>query len=132
MLVKTSLTLFLVAACASTLAHADKAVSCKHLVQDAVRDDARKETQTGLRERELCFPGEQDCLVHGRLAAEDIWKSAINPDEVESVLTAYADYTGRVSQVDMPSKGGKIVRIEVRWQGHCVRDTYFLYRNGRN
>jgi hypothetical protein len=131
MLVKTSLMLFLVAACASTLAHADKAVSCKHLVQDAVGDDARKETQTGLRERELCFPGEQHCLDHGGLAAEDIWKSAFNPDEVKSVLMAYADYTGRVSEVDMPSKGGKIVRIE-RFAGraYCVRDTYFLYRNG--
>ena len=70
-------------------------------------------------------------MDHGGLAAEDIWKSAINPDEVESVLTAYEDYTGQVSEVDMPSKGGKIVRIE-RFVGraHCVRDTYFLYRNG--
>lgn len=44
---------------------------------------------------------------------------------------ASADYTGQVSEVDMPSKGGKIVRIG-RFVGsaHCVRDAYFLYQDG--
>ena len=105
MLVKTSITMCLVVACGPIFAQADKAV--------------------------LCFPGQQDCLDRGGLAAEDIWKRANNPDEVESVLMAYADYTGRVSEVDMPSKGGKIVRIG-RFVGsaNCVRDTYFLYQDG--
>ncbi|MDK6080464.1 hypothetical protein [Massilia varians] len=63
------------------------------------------------------------------IAAENIWKSANNPEQVKSVLLEYAAYTGRVFEVDIPSKGGKIVRIE-RFVGnaYCVRDTYFLYQ----
>lgn len=131
MLVTTSLTLCLVAACASTFAQADTAVPCTSLVRDAIADEAGRVMQTESRERDLCFPGEQYCLEQGGFAAEDIWKSANKPDEVKGVLLEYADYTGRVSEADMPDKSGTIVRIG-RFVGsaHCVRDTYFLYQNG--
>lgn len=129
MLVKATLALCLATACASTFAQADQVVSCKPLVQDAVADEAGSPLHAKPQERELCFPGDQDCLDRGGVAAENIWKSANNPEQVKSVLLEYADYTGRVFEVDIPSKGGKIVRIE-RFVGnaYCVRDTYFLYQ----
>jgi hypothetical protein len=131
MQVKTLLALCLLTACASTFAQANRTVSCKQLVRNAIAEEVGRTVKTETRERELCFPGEQDCLNQGGLAAEDIWTSANEPDEVKSVLLNYADYRGKVSEVDMPSKGGKIVRIG-RFVGsaYCVRDTYFLYQNG--
>lgn len=129
--VRASLALCLVVACASTFAQANQVGPCKPLVRSAVADEAGRPMQTESRERELCFPGNRDCLDHGGVAAEDIWKSAENPDQVKSVLLEYTDYAGQVSEVDIPSKDGKIVRIG-RFVGsaHCVRDTYFLYQSG--
>lgn len=129
MLLKTSLTLCLLTACASTFAQVGQAVSCKMLVRNAIADEAGG-MQTKHRERELCFFGEQECLDNGGLAAKDIWNSANHPNEVKSVLLEYRDYTGRVSEANIPSKDGKIVRIG-RYVGSasCVRDTYFLYQN---
>jgi hypothetical protein len=131
MLVKASPTLCFMTAGASTFAQADQVVSCKLFVQIAVADETGRPMQAKSRERELCFPGDQNCLDQGGLVAEDIWKSADTPDQVKSVLLEYADYIGRVSETDIPRKGGKIVRIG-RFVGsaHCVRDTYFLYQKG--
>jgi hypothetical protein len=131
MRMKTLLALYLLTACASTFAQNDRPVSCKQLVRSAIADEVGRTVKTETRERELCFPGEQDCLNQGGIAAEDIWKSANEPDEVKSALLNYADYRGQVSEVDMPGEGGKIVRIG-RFVGssYCIRDTYFLYQNG--
>lgn len=81
MLVRTSITMCLVAACGPILAQADKAASCDPLVRNAVADEVSRVRQADPRERELCFPGQQDCLDQGGLAAEDIWKRTNNPDE---------------------------------------------------
>jgi len=101
------------------------------LAQNAVASEARKALQTGSLERELCFSDQRDCLAHGGLAAENIWKSANNPDEVKRVLLEYQGTVGRVSEVAMPNKGGKIVRIgRLVGSASCIRDTYLFYQNG--
>jgi hypothetical protein len=95
MQLKNLLALCLLTACASTFAQATRTVSCKQLVRNAIADAEGRLVKTETRERELCFPGEQDCLNQGGLAAEDIWTSANEPDEAKSVLLNYADYRGK-------------------------------------
>ena len=129
---KAFLTLCLVTASVSSFAQADQPVSCKQVVQEAIADEARRALPSGSRERDLCFPGNQYCFDQGGLGAQAIWNSAHDPDEVKDALLAYREYTGRVSEVAMPSKGGKIVRIgRLVGTASCVRDTYFLVQHGR-
>lgn len=129
---KFFLYLFLMAVDGSAVAQRPAQVSCALLAQDALADENRTSMSAEPPVRELCFPRYEGCVERGGWPAELIWRNGFDAEDVRNRLLEYEDWTGRISEANMPGEHGKLVRIE-RTVGtaHCVRDTYLLYRDNR-